>query len=157
SNRERIKQASHCKRLEVSNRNATHEQSSRGTIIRGQMLWPGMAAATAGFTMIKSTLTFIAILSLLAATSAFAKTLKLPGDEFPIASIAFPDDWAPEEVTNGVAGQSPDTAVYLAAVAVGSEKGMNAELEDTFAMLEEHKVELDKSTKKENKFKLNGV
>ena len=116
-----------------------------------------MAVAPAGFTMIKSTLTFIAILSLLAATSAFAKTLKLPGDEFPIASITFPNDWEPEEVTNGVAGQSPDTAVYLAAVAVGSEKGMNAELEDTFAMLEEHKVDLDKSTKKENKFKLNGV
>ena len=116
-----------------------------------------MAVAPAGFTMIKSTLTVIAILSLLAATSAFAKTLKLPGDEFPIASITFPNDWEPEEVTNGVAGQSPDTAVYLAAVAVGSEKGMNAELEDTFAMLEEHKVDLDKSTKKENKFKLNGV
>jgi hypothetical protein len=116
-----------------------------------------MAAAASGCTMIKSTFICIAILSLLAATSAFAKTLKLPGDESPIASITFPDDWAPEELTNGVAGQSPDTAVYLAAVAVGSEKGMNAELEDTFAFLEEHKVELDKSTKKENKFKLNGV
>src|SRR5436189_118269 len=79
----------------------------------------GMAAASAALTMIKSTFTFIAILSLLAATSAFAKTMKLPGDEFPIASIAFPDDWAPEEVTNGAAGESPDTAVYLAAVAVG--------------------------------------
>ena len=98
--------------------------------------------------MIKSTLTFIAILSLLAAGSAFAKTLKLSGDESAIASITFPDDWAPEEVTNGVAGQSPDAAVYLAAVAVGSDKGMNAELEDTFAFLKEHKVELDKSTKK---------
>jgi hypothetical protein len=117
----------------------------------------GMAAAASGCTMIKSTLTCIAILSLLAAASVFAKTLKLPGDESPIASITFPDDWAPEELTNGVAGQSPDTAVYLAAVAVGSDKGMNAELEDTFAFLTEHKVELDKSTKKENKFKLNGV
>jgi hypothetical protein len=59
-------------------------------------------------------------------------------------------------VANGVAGQSPDTAVYMAAVAVGSEKGMDAELEDTFAMLEEHKVMLDRGSKKENKFKLNG-
>ena len=107
--------------------------------------------------MIKSALTFVAILSLFASTSAFAKTLKLPDDESPIASITFPNDWEPEEVTNGVAGQSPDSAVYLAAVAVDSEKGMNAELEDTFAMLEEHNVELDKSSKKENKFKLNGV
>ena len=96
-------------------------------------------------------------MSLLATASAVAKTLKLPSDESPIASITFPNDWEPEEVTNGVAGQSPDTAVYLAAVAVDSEKGMNAELEDTFAMLQEHKVDLDKSTKKENKFELNGV
>lgn len=130
---------------------------SCGAVIRGQILSPGVAAAASGFTMIKSTLTFIAILSLLAAGSAFAKTLKLSGDESPIASITFPDDWAPEEVTNGVAGQSPDAAVYLAAVAVGSDKGMNAELEDTFAFLKEHKVELDQSTKKENKFKLNDV
>jgi hypothetical protein len=107
--------------------------------------------------MIKSSLSFVAILSLLGATSAFAKTMKLPGDEFPIASITFPNDWEPEEVTNGAAGTSPDSAVYLAAVAVGNEKGMNADLEDTFAMLEEHKVELDKSSQKENKFKLNGV
>jgi hypothetical protein len=105
--------------------------------------------------MIKSIFTFIAISSLLAAP-AFAKTLKLPSDEFAIASITFPDDWEPEEVNNGVAGQSPDSAVYLAAVAVGSEKGMDAELDDTFSMLKEHKVELDKSTKKESKFKLNG-
>jgi hypothetical protein len=107
--------------------------------------------------MIKSVLTLIAISSLVAAAPAFAKTLKLPNDEFPIASISLPDDWEPEEVTNGVAGQSPDSAVYLAAVAVGNEKGMNAELEDTFAMLEEHKVELDKDSKKENKFELNGA
>ena len=106
--------------------------------------------------MIKSILTLITLASLAATAPAFAKTLKLPSDEFPIASITFPDDWEPEEVNNGVAGQSPDSAVYLAAVAVGSEKGMDAELDDTFSMLKEHKVELDKSTKKESKFKLNG-
>src|SRR5438477_6399300 len=96
-------------------------QKPHGAIIRGQILSPGMAAALAGCTMIKPALTFIAILSLFGATSAFAKTLKLPGDEFPIASITFPDVWAPEEVTNGAAGESPDTAVDLAAVAVGNE------------------------------------
>jgi hypothetical protein len=92
----------------------------------------------------------------LIALPAFAKTFKLPNDEFAVASIEFPKDWEPEEIDNGAAGQSPDSAVYLAAVAVGSEKGMNAELEDTFGMLKEHKVKLDQSTKKENKFKLNG-
>jgi hypothetical protein len=110
---------------------------------------------TRKFNMIKSILSLIAVSALLA-VPAFAKTLKLPSDEFPIASITMPDDWEPEEVTNGVAGESPDKAVYLAAVAVGSEKGMEAELDDTIAFLKEHDVELDKSTKKENKFKLNG-
>src|SRR5438309_6744362 len=105
--------------------------------------------------MIKSVFALIA-LSALIAVPTFAKTLKLPNDEFPIASITFPNDWEPEEVTNGVAGQSPDTAVYLAAVAVGSEKGMKAELDDTFDFLKEHNVNLDKSTKKESKFTLNG-
>jgi hypothetical protein len=106
--------------------------------------------------MIKFILTLIAVSSLTVAP-AFAKTLKVPNDEFPIAFITFPDDWEPEEVSNGVAGQSPDSAVYLAAVAVGNEKGMNAELDDTFDFLKEHKVDLDQSTKKENKFQLNGV
>jgi hypothetical protein len=104
--------------------------------------------------MIKSILT-LAVLSSLLAAPAFAKTLKVPNDEFPIASITIPDDWEPEEVNNGVAAQSPDTAVYLAVVAVGNEKGMNAEIDDTFAMLKEHKVDLDKSTKTEDKFKIN--
>jgi hypothetical protein len=107
-------------------------------------------------TMIKSILTLIAVSSLIAAP-AFAKTLKLPNAEFAIASINMPNDWEPEEINNGVAGESPDKAVYLAVVAVGNEKGMKEELDDTFDFLKEHKVELDKSTKKEDKFKVNGI
>ena len=47
------------------------------------------------------------ILSLLVCASflalpAFAKTLKLPNDEFPVASINIPDAWEPEEINNGV-------------------------------------------------------
>src|SRR5438270_12676766 len=106
--------------------------------------------------MTKNILTLVALSSLIA-VPAFSKTFKLPNDEFAIDSIAFPSDWEPEEIDNGVSGQSPDTAVFLAAVAVGSEKGMNAELDDTFDFLKEHKVELDQSTKKENKFDLNGT
>jgi hypothetical protein len=106
--------------------------------------------------MIKKTLAFIAVSSLLVAP-IFGKTFKLPNDEFAIASIDFPKDWEPEEINNGVSGQSPDSAVFLAAVAVGNEKGMNAELDDTFDFLKEHNVQLDKSTKKENKFKLHDV
>ncbi len=105
--------------------------------------------------MIKKIFVLTAISSLIA-LPVFAKTFKLPNDEFAIASITFPNDWDPEEIDNGVWGQSPDTAVYMSAVAVGSEKGMNAELDDTFDMLKRHKVQLDQSSKKENKFKLNG-
>jgi len=106
--------------------------------------------------MIKKIFTVITISTLLA-IPAFAKAFKLPNDEFAIASISFPSDWEPEEITNGVAGESPDTAVYLAAVAVGSEKGMKAEIDDTFDFLKEHEVELDKPSQKENKFELNGT
>lgn len=106
--------------------------------------------------MTKTILALVALLPLLS-VPAFAKTAKLPNDEFAVASITMPDDWEPEEVNNGVAGQSPDTAVYLAAVAVGSEKGMKAELEDTFEFLKDHKVELDPASKKDDKFKIGDI
>ena len=96
----------------------------------------------------------VALLCLAAAAPAFAKTMKLPNDEFPVASIDFPSNWEPEEINNGVAGESPDKAVFLAAVAVGNEKGMNAELDDTFEFLKEHNVELDQKSKTEDKFKI---
>ncbi len=106
--------------------------------------------------MKKYLLTLLA-LAALGTVSVQAKSLKVPSDEFAIASIDIPDDWEPDEISNGVAGTSDDGAVYLAVVAVGSEKGMSAEIDDTFAMLKEHNVELDQSTKKENKFKINGL
>ena len=85
-----------------------------------------------------------------------AKPLNVPDDESPIASIEFPKDWDTDTIQDGVVGTSPDGAVYLAVVGVTSEKGMNAEIDSTFEMLQEHKVELDESSKKENKFKVNG-
>ncbi len=99
----------------------------------------------------------LVVIAVLAAASSQAKTLKVPSDEFPIASIDIPDSWEPEEVNNGVAGTSEDGAVYLSIVAVGSDKGMKAELDDTFAMLKEHDVDLKQDSKKENKFKVNGL
>lgn len=101
---------------------------------------------------------FAALLVLASLPFAFAdaKVFKLPNDEFGVASIDIPQSWEPEEINNGVACNSPDKAVYLSVVAVGSEKGMNAELDDTFNMLKEHNVQLDDKTKKENKFKIGG-
>ena len=95
-----------------------------------------------------SALTFTAV-------STDAKTIKLPNDEFAFAQINIPDSWNPSEVNNGVEANSPDKAVYISAVGVGSEKGMDAEIEDTFKMLKDHNVDLDESSKKEQKFKIN--
>ena len=94
---------------------------------------------------------------MLGTVSADAKTFKLPDDDFAVASIDMPDSWKPKEIDGGVAGQSADDAVYLSVVAVGIEKVMKAEIEDTFEMLKNHNVELDESTKKEEKFKIGSL
>ena len=100
------------------------------------------------------TLLALITVAVLTAIPAQAKTFKLPNDDFAIATIDMPDNWKPKEVENGVEGQSPDDAVYMSIVAVGSEKGMSAEIDDVFEMLKSHNVTLDDSTKKENKFKV---
>ena len=100
----------------------------------------------------KTLLTLISLV-FVGVIAADAKTFKLPNDDFAIASIDMPDSWKPTVVDNGIWGQTEDTAVYMSVVAVGSEKGINAEIEDTIEMLNKHKVTLDDSTKKENKFK----
>ena len=99
------------------------------------------------------TLLALITVAFLGATAAEAKTFKLPNDDFAIASIDMPDSWKPKDVENGVEGQSPDDAVYMSIVAVGSEKGMSGEIDDIFEMLKTHNVTLDDSSKKENKFK----
>ena len=100
----------------------------------------------------KTLLTLIAV-AFLGVVAVDAKTYKLPNDDFAIASIDMPDSWKPTVVENGIWGQTEDTAVYMSVVAVGTEKGMQGEIEDTIEMLNKHKVSLDDSTKKENKFK----
>ena len=100
----------------------------------------------------KTLLTFLTI-AFLSTIPMDAKTFKLPNEDFAIASIDMPDSWNPKEVENGVEGQSADDAVYMSVVAVGSENGMKAELDDIFEMIKKHNVVLDDSSKKENKFK----
>jgi hypothetical protein len=106
--------------------------------------------------MIKPLLAILAVTALaLAATEA--KTVKIPDADDPVASITFPDDWKLEEIDGGYGADSPDEHVYLSAVAVENETDMNAEIDDVFKMLKEHDVELDPATKKEQKFKVNGL
>lgn len=94
--------------------------------------------------------------SMVASSSAFSATFKLPDDK-PVVSITIPDSWKPEEIEKGVQGQTADSDVYLSVETTKNEKGMNAIIDDTFNMLKEHKVTLDTENKKENKFDLNGL
>lgn len=104
----------------------------------------------------RNTLALILAVTVSFTLSAFAKDLKVPNEDFAVASLNIPNNWKPEAIDKGYEAQSPDNAVYLAVVAVGSEKGMNAEIEDTFRFLKEHKVKLDEDSKKEQKFTVNG-
>lgn len=97
------------------------------------------------------------LIASLAAVPVEAKTVKIPDDDDAIASVTFPDDWELEAIDGGYGADSPDEHVYISIVAVKNETDMNAEIDDVFKMLKEHNVELDESTKKENKFKINGL
>jgi DUF4097 and DUF4098 domain-containing protein YvlB len=86
---------------------------------------------------------------------AQAETFKIP-DKHPVVSVTYPDSWKPEEIDRGAQGQTEDSAVYLSVEASKSEKGMNEIIDGTFDMFKEHKVEIDKSTKKINKMEIAG-
>lgn len=99
----------------------------------------------------------LAVFSLAAGflTTASAKEFKLP-EKKPVISVTYPDSWEPEEIDRGVQGQTKDGAVYLAIETTKSEKGMNAIIDETFDMFKEHKVKIDKSSKKTNKMTIAG-
>lgn len=86
---------------------------------------------------------------------AAAADFKIP-DKHPVVSVTFPDAWKPEAIERGVQGQTADTAVYLSVEATKSEKGMNEIIDASFDLFKEHKVEVDKSTKKVNKLQIAG-
>ena len=87
--------------------------------------------------------------------SARAETFKLP-DKHPVISVTYPDAWKPSETDRGVEGQTPDSAIYMAVEASKSEKGMNEIIDGTFDMFKEHKVVIDKDSKKTNKMQIAG-
>ena len=103
----------------------------------------------------------VAVLSALALAAGLvspvlAETFKVP-DKEPVVSVTFPASWKPEETDNGVQGQTEDSAVYLSVEASKSEKGMDEIIDGSFEMFKEHKVEIDKSSKKTNKMEIAGV
>ena len=102
---------------------------------------------------------FLSLLALtaLAIPLADAKTVKIPSADEAVVSVTFPDDWKLEEIEGGQGADSPDEHVYISVVAVKNETDMNSQIDDVFEMLKEHEVELDVASKKENKFKINGM
>ena len=104
----------------------------------------------------KTLLLFVALLISAVPSPAAAKEFRLPQDT-PVAAITLPETWKPELIEKGVQGQTADNSVYLCAETTGSEKEMTTIIDDTFAMLKEHKVDLDHTVKKETKFLINGL
>ena len=90
-------------------------------------------------------------------TAAGTRSVVLPNEEFGIASIQFPASWKLTRVTNGIEGISADGAVYISAVAIGNRVGLVNDLAQTQQILQKHRVTLDKSTQKENRFTVNGL
>lgn len=98
------------------------------------------------------------LIVIFAATATIdARTIKLPNDEFAIASVNFPSAWNLRSINNGVEGTSPDGAVYISAVAIGNRHGLMTDLQETQQILDKHHVTLDKSTQRENRFTVNGL
>lgn len=89
------------------------------------------------------------------ACSSLAAEFKIP-EKGPVISVTYPETWKPEMIDRGVQGQTADTAVYLAVEVTKSEKGMNEIIDGSFDLFKEHKVEVDKSTRKVNKMQIAG-
>lgn len=102
----------------------------------------------------------VVLILLMMATAAVscgrAAAFKLPEDRSAI-SLVIPDAWKPELIDRGVQGQTPDGDMYLSAEITKTVGDMNAIMDGTDAMLKEHKVKLDRTSAKENKYDLNGL
>ena len=123
--------------------------SSLTTRTRPKFTPPPLKYLTIRMNHHKAVASLITIVCFLYSGSLFAKELKLPNDEFPIASIKIPNSWKPEAVEHGVEAQTEDASFYMSVVAAGTDKGVKADIEGTKDMLKEHKVKIDESTGKD--------
>ncbi len=81
--------------------------------------------------------------------------MKVPSAESALVTVDIPDSWNPEEITDGVAGESEGDILNI--LAADKRKGADSDLADSLTMLKELDVELDQSSKKVKKVKLNGL
>ena len=98
----------------------------------------------------------LVLFTVLCTTHANAVEFKLPPGK-PIATIDINVAWKPEAVTRGVQAQSEDGTVYLSVEGTADAGEMGKIIDESDAMLKTHKVELSRLTRKDNKFKLNGL
>jgi hypothetical protein len=84
-----------------------------------------------------------------------AKTLEFPSDA-PIAEIAIPDAWNPEETDTGIQATSEDSAIYLS-IDIADEKTTDKVIDDAIAFLEKNGVKIDGSTQKKSDEQINGM
>ena len=84
-----------------------------------------------------------------------AKTLEFPSDA-PIAEIAIPDAWNPEETDTGIQATSADSAIYLS-IDIADEKTTDKVIDDAVAFLEKNGVKIDGSTQKKSDEQINGM
>ncbi len=98
----------------------------------------------------------VALLLFCQCSALVAKEFRLP-DAKPVATVNIPDTWKPVLIEKGVQGQTADNSVYLSVETATTAEGMSGIVDDTFAVLKEHNVDLDHHVKKENKFLINGL
>ncbi len=103
----------------------------------------------------RSLLLLLALVSLVLTFPASADNLQLPPDK-PIVSVNIPDAWRPEFVARVVQSQTGDGNAYLTVAATTDAKEMAAIIDKSDAMLRSRKVKLDRATRRNTPFKVNG-
>ncbi|MGE6742019.1 histidine kinase [Allorhizobium pseudoryzae] len=90
-----------------------------------------------------------------AASFAAMKTLAFPSDA-PVASIAFPESWGPEETDTGIQATSDDGAIYIS-IDVADGEGTDKAIDEVIAFLEKNGVSVDPATQKQSEDTINGM
>ena len=98
----------------------------------------------------------VALVLFCSCSAVVAKEFRLP-DAKPVATVNVPDSWKPVPIEKGVQGQTADNSVYLSVETAETAQGMSAIIDDVFAVLKDHNVDLDHHVKGETKFLINGL
>lgn len=98
---------------------------------------------------------FLLTLLLLCCVSARGKEFQLPVDK-PVVRLSVSDDWKPASTPRGLLAQTQDGTVFLTVGVTADTKEMSAIIDESDAMLKARKIKLDRTSRRDNKFKING-